>query len=129
MKKIAAVTAATVLTVGAATVAGQAPADAYGLKPTVCQILGAGHNARTYVRGANHTYPFQVFVKAPGAVPRGPVRIVLSGTVTKSWAPLLSRGTVNTRVVTRAGLLTIKIGYPGHAGFMGCTSRFTVRIK
>lgn len=127
MKKIAAVLVAGALTAGVAAV--EQPADAYAVKPTVCQILGAGHNATTYVRGRTQTYPAQFFVKAPGGVPTGNIHIYYyQGTSKLAMSVRLVNGTVFERVHVNYGRLTIKFGYGGTSAFAPCAAHFTTNI-
>lgn len=127
MKKIAAVLIAGGLTAGVT--AMSQPAEAYGLKPTLCQILGAGHNAPTFVRGKAGTYPAQFFVKAPGGSPNGSVHVYYSGASHAKFAAKLSNGTTVVRVPVSKGKLSIKIGFGGAPGFGSCSASFSTTIK
>ncbi|BBH17118.1 hypothetical protein Back2_14050 [Nocardioides baekrokdamisoli] len=127
MKKIAAVVIAGGLTAGVT--AMSQPAEAYGMKPTLCQILGAGHNASSFKLGRTKTYPAQFFVKAPGAVANGSVHVTYSGAARGSLSLPLAGGTVVNRVTTGKGKLTVKIGYSGSAGFGACSASFSTTIK
>ena len=127
MKKIAAVAIAGALTAGVTAISQ--PADAYGIKPTLCQILGAGENAPVFVRGRAHSYPAQYFVKAPGAIPTGSIHVYYSGAANTSFAKTLSGGTAFQRVHVNKGRLVIKIGYGGGNGFASCSAAFSTRIK
>lgn len=128
MKKIAAVAMAGALTVGVTSMSQRA--DAYALKPTLCQILGAGHNAKTFKPGKAHSYPAQFFVKAPGAVPTGAIHVYYFGAANTKLALRLSHGTAMFRVpLSHTGKLTVKIGYGGSNGFAACHASFATAVK
>lgn len=127
MKKIAAVLIAGGLTAGVT--AMSQPAEAYGLKPSLCQILGAGHNAPTFKLGKTHSYPAQYFAKAPGAVPTGSVHVYYSGATNRHFSKTLSGGTAVARVHVNKGTLKIKIVFGGGHGFGACSASLATTIK
>lgn len=127
MKKIAAVIAAGALTLGVTAVSERA--DAYGVKPTLCQILGPGHNADPWRVGRSHTYPTQFFVKAPGGRPKGTVSISFSGAANVSFVRPLLGGSTITRIPVRPGKLNVKMSYAGSTGFAPCSASWSTTIK
>lgn len=129
MNKIAAAAAVGALTAGVAVVSLPADATIYAAKPTLCQILGATHNAPVYVRGADKRYPVAFYVKAAGAVPTGSLHFYFSGAANAGYARPLVNGYVMWRQPVNAGKLTIKMGYGGNTGFRSCSATFTTTIK
>jgi len=128
MKKIAAIAIACGLTAGVT--AMSQPAEAYAVKPTLCQLVGAGHSARVFVEGKAHQYPAAFYVKAPGGVPRGAIHVYYSGATNLGVAlPATPHGLTFRAPLSGKGRLVVKFGYRGSPGFSSCSAHFTVTIK
>jgi len=131
MKKIAAVAIAGALTAGV-TAISQPAADAYGLKPTHCAILGGGHDATTF--RTYKFYPVQVICRAPGAVPSGVVGVRVTGGGNAPYTAFLrldGAGNAFLRApIGRSGPIKMVLTYKGAPGLLGATAlQYTQIIK
>lgn len=127
MKKIAALALAGALTAGLTTLSQ--PAEAYGLKPTHCYVIGAGHSAPIVYRRSPRNYPAQFFVTAPGGTPTGFITVTYSGAAHRVLRRPVRRGAAFARVRVASGPLTVTFRYRGDSGFAGCSASVSTTIR
>lgn len=129
MKKLAAATAACALTAGTYAMVATSPAEAYAIKPTLCQIIGAGHSAPTFHLAGTHSYPVRFYVKSPGATVTGKINVrvwgvgVPSRVYTFTLGQISGVGTYQTRFpVAKPGEITVTMTYAAQGVFRACSN-------